>query len=166
MWLRTSLRSPPVIDPATRFKYSNHGFGLVGAIIERVSAEAYGDWLTRNVIAAAKLEETTPDGPPEASVPFAKGHSGKLPLGRRIVIPANQATHAVAPATGLISTAADLARFFSALDPAARRSLRSACSGPRVAVNTASIARDAPVSQASWPPPSGLLPAWSTPPPP
>ena len=55
------------------------------------------------------------------SVPFAHGHSGKLPLGRRVVIPGDNPTNALAPATGFVGTARDLARFFAQLDPAAQR---------------------------------------------
>ena len=54
-------------------------------------------------------------------VPVASGHSGRLPLGRRVVIPSNNPTNALAAATGFVSTAGDLAKFFAALDPAARR---------------------------------------------
>ena len=54
-------------------------------------------------------------------VPVASGHSGRLPLGRRVVIPGNNPTNALAAATGFVSTAGDLAKFFAALDPAARR---------------------------------------------
>src|SRR5947209_11990500 len=63
--------------------------------------------------------------PVAGHVPVAHGHSGKLPLGRRIVIPGDNPTNALAPATGFVSTAADLARFFSQLDPAVRDSILS-----------------------------------------
>jgi hypothetical protein len=45
-----------------------------------------------------------------------------LPLGRRIVIPGDNQTHALAAATGFVATARDLVRFFSQLSPGAKRS--------------------------------------------
>ena len=59
---------------------------------------------------------------------LARGHSGKLPLGRRVVVPGDNPTNAMAPATGVVSTARDLARFFACLDPAAKRSVLSPAS--------------------------------------
>src|SRR5580704_13617396 len=63
-----------------------------------------------------------------AVVPTSRGHSSKLPLGRRVVIPGDNPTNALAAATGFVSTARDLARFFAQLDPAAPESLLSAAS--------------------------------------
>ena len=121
--LRAALAEAPVLETSERFKYSNHGFGLVGLAIEAVTGEPYTDWIAREVAAAAGLKETYADGPAPKGVPMAVGHSGKRPLGRRVVVPGDNPTNALASATGFVSTAADLARFFSQLDPAAKRSL-------------------------------------------
>jgi len=59
---------------------------------------------------------------------MARGHSAELPLGRRVVIPGDNPTNALAPATGFVSTAADLVRYFASLDPAAKRSVLSPAS--------------------------------------
>jgi hypothetical protein len=59
---------------------------------------------------------------------MARGHSGKLPIGWRVIVPGDNPTNALAPATGFVSTAGDLARFFAALDPAAAGSLLSRAS--------------------------------------
>lgn len=126
--LRAELSEPPVLEGSARFKYSNHGFGLLGLVIEAVTGEPYRDWIQREIIDAAKLEDTRADGPIPKAVPLARGHSGKLPLGRRVVVPGDNPTHAMAPATGVVSTARDLARFFASLDPAARRSVLSPAS--------------------------------------
>ena len=119
--LRTALAEPPVIGGNTRFKYSNHGFGLIGLVIEAVTGERYTDWILRTIVDRAGLAETASDVPVADDVPVASGHSGRLPLGRRVVIPGNNPTNALAAATGFVSTAGDLAKFFAALDPAARR---------------------------------------------
>ena len=53
--LRAALAGPTVITPNTRMKYSNHGFGLLGLVIEAVTGEPYGAWIDRNIIAPSKL---------------------------------------------------------------------------------------------------------------
>jgi D-alanyl-D-alanine carboxypeptidase len=126
--LRRDLAAAPPIEPNTRFKYSNHGFGLAGLVIEAVTGIPYCSWIKQAIIGPAGLEETEPDMPIDASVPFADGHSGKLPLGRRVVIPGDNPTNALASATGFVSTARDLARFFAQLDPAAKESILAAAS--------------------------------------
>src|SRR6266566_3058747 len=126
--LRADLAAAPVIAANTRFKYSNHGFGLAGLVIEAITGEPYRDWIKREIVEAVGLTETEPDMPIAADVPMAHGHSGKWPIGRRLVIAGDNPTNALAPATGFASTAADLARFFAQLDPAARRSALSVAS--------------------------------------
>jgi len=126
--LRGDLAAGTTIDANTRFKYSNHGYGLLGLAIEAVTAERYVDWIAREIVAASGLEETTPDAPIARGTPFAHGHSGKLPLGKRVVIPAENPTRALASATGFVSTAADLSRFFASLSPSAKKSVLSPAS--------------------------------------
>jgi len=126
--LREDLKKPPVVDPGTRLKYSNHGFGLLGLIIEAITGASYASFLTREVIAAAGLSETTPDMPLRRGTPFARGHTGKILLGRRLVIPGDFVQHAIAPAGAVVSTAADVARYFAQLSPNARKSVISAAS--------------------------------------
>lgn len=119
------LADGPAIDPNTRFKYSNHGFGLAGMAIEAVTGEPYRDWIAREIVAASGLEETLPDVPLARGSPLARGHSATLPLDRRVMVPGDNPTNGLAAATGFVSTASDLARFFAALDPAAKRGVLS-----------------------------------------
>jgi CubicO group peptidase (beta-lactamase class C family) len=126
--LLADLQAPPMIDPNTRFKYSNHGFSLLGLVIEAVTGTPYRDWITRNVIAAAGLKETIPDVPLVAGMPFARGHTANWPSGQRWTVPGDESTDAIGPAGGFVSTAGDLVRFFAQLDPAAPRSLLSVSS--------------------------------------
>ena len=129
--LRADLAGGPVITPNTRLKYSNHGYGLLGLAIAAVTGEPCSDWVAREIVAASGLQETTPDMPAAAArkrLPFAQGHSAKWPLGRRQTIPGDNATNALASATGFVSTAADLVKFFSSLAPDAKRSVLSAAS--------------------------------------
>ena len=126
--LRAGLAAAPVIEANTRFKYSNHGYGLAGLVIEAVTGTPYRSWIKQVIIEPAGLEETEPDMPVADSVPVAHGHSARLPLGRRVVIPGDNPTNALASATGFVGTARDLARWFARLDPAAEESVLTVAS--------------------------------------
>jgi CubicO group peptidase (beta-lactamase class C family) len=126
--LMAELQLPPAIDPNTRLKYSNHGFGLLGLVIEAITGEPYRVWIEREIIDAVSLHETVPGMPIAKGAPFARGHSLRLPAGRRLVIPGENPTHAITPAGGFVSTAADVARFFAQLAPNAKRSVLSTSS--------------------------------------
>lgn len=123
--LRAALTDAPIIPASTRFKYSNHGFGLLGLVIEAVSGMPYRDWIRRTIVVPSKLAETEPDMPLPDGAVMGRGHTGKLPLGRRLVVPGTNDTRALSAATGFVSTASDLVRFFASLDPAARHSVLS-----------------------------------------
>jgi CubicO group peptidase (beta-lactamase class C family) len=126
--LIAELRTPNAIEPGTRFKYSNHGFGLLGLVIEAVTKEPYPTWIKREIVAPAGLRETEPNAPLPKGTPFARGHTRKLPLGERCVIPGDNDTHAITSAAGFVATAADTACFFDQLAPNARRSVLSVAS--------------------------------------
>jgi CubicO group peptidase (beta-lactamase class C family) len=126
--LMADLQLPPVIAPNTRLKYSNHGFGLLGLAVEAITGESYPVWIEREIVDAVGLRETKPAMPLAKGTPFARGHTPRLPLGRRLVIPGDNLTHAITPAGGFVSTAADVARFFAQLAPNAKRSVLSAAS--------------------------------------
>lgn len=126
--LRAGLAEPPPLEPGVRFKYSNHGYGLLGLVIEAVTKERYSAWIMREVVKAAGLEETAADIDLVSDAPLARGHTPKLPLGRRAVIPGANTTRAMAAATGFVSTAADLARFFAQLSPRAKDGILSVAS--------------------------------------
>ncbi len=118
------LAKPPVLPTSERFKYSNYGYGLLGLVIAALTGQAYTDWIAQEVVAKAGLAETMPDIG-LWSGPMAKGHSGKAPLGRRVVVPGDNPTHAMASAAGFVATAADVARFFAQLSPKAGHGILS-----------------------------------------
>ena len=130
--LRADLALAPTLEANTRFKYSNHGYGLLGLVIEAVTGEAYVDWVAREIVAASGLCDTAPDLPAgdraRRRLKLASGHSAKWPLGRRLAIPATMSTQALASATGFVSTASDLACFFASLSPSATTSVLSVAS--------------------------------------
>jgi CubicO group peptidase (beta-lactamase class C family) len=126
--LIADLQKPPAIDPNTRFKYSNHGYGLLGLVIEAVAGEPYRAWIKREIVDEAGLRETSPDAPIASGALLAKGHTPQIHLGRRLVVPGDYTTDAIAPAAGFVSTAADLVRFFAQLSPRAKRSVLTVAS--------------------------------------
>ena len=126
--LLSDLRSGAILPANTRFKYSNHGYGLAGLVLESITGEPYGTWIQREIVEAAGLEETRPDTPLPKGTPMASGHSSKVLLGHRRIIPGDNPTHALASATGFVSTASDLARFYAQLSPEAKRSVLAVAS--------------------------------------
>ena len=121
--LLAELRLPATIAANTRFKYSNHGYGLLGLVIEAIAQEPYAAWIKRELVEPAGLRESEPDMPPTGKgIPFARGHSPRLPAGRRFVIPGDNPTHAITSAAGFVATAADTALFFGQLAPNAKKS--------------------------------------------
>ncbi|TQX84460.1 MULTISPECIES: serine hydrolase domain-containing protein [Rhizobium] len=125
--LGIQLAHPLAIDANTRFKYSNLGFGLLGSVIEAITGETYIDWIAREIVVPSGLEQTVPDMPLAEGVPVSSGHSGRVPFGRGSIRGDNP-TFALAAATGFVSTAGDLSRFFASLDPEAETSVLSVAS--------------------------------------
>ena len=127
--LRAELARKQPLEPGVQLKYSNHGYGLLGLVIEEVTGMDYGDWMLRHVIRPAGLRDTVPDMPLlPAGAKTAHGHSMEFPFGERLVIPCDAACDAIAPARGFVATAADTARFFAQLDPQAAASILSPAS--------------------------------------
>jgi CubicO group peptidase (beta-lactamase class C family) len=122
------LAADPVIEPNSRFKYSNHGFALLGLMIEAIVGEPYTAWIKREIVDAAGLKETTPDMPLPKGARFARGHSSKLLLGERMIFPGDYTENAITPAGGFVATASDLCRYFAQLSPRAERSVLSVSS--------------------------------------
>ncbi|MEZ5658875.1 MAG: serine hydrolase domain-containing protein [Burkholderiaceae bacterium] len=128
--LLVELAEGPVIEPGSRFKYSNHGYAMLGMVIESVTGQAYRHWMAEALLGPLGLHSTLPDtpigNPASRGWRLAHGHSAVWPLGRRVPVDVGMSTDALAPAGGFISTAADLARFFGGLDPAREHPLLSA----------------------------------------
>lgn len=127
--LLVELSKKQPLAPGIQLKYSNHGYGLLGLMIEEVTRTAYPAWITRNVIEAAGLQETVPDmAQLRKTAPMAKGHSAEFPFGQRLVVPGDNVCDAIAPAGGFVSTASDVARFFAQLAPDSKESILSPAS--------------------------------------
>jgi CubicO group peptidase (beta-lactamase class C family) len=48
--IRYTMGKPLDFDPATAFAYSNFGYCVLGRVIESVSGESYGEFVTKNVL--------------------------------------------------------------------------------------------------------------------
>ncbi|WP_077001456.1 serine hydrolase [Variovorax sp. KK3] len=127
--LRADLAKKQPLEPGLQLKYSNHGYGLLGLMIEEITGTDYASWIDRHVVAPAGLRETVPDMPflPKGA-PMARGHSAEFPFGQRLIVPGDNVCDAIAPAGGFVATAADTACFFAQLAPDSGKSILSAAS--------------------------------------
>ncbi len=98
--------------PGAQHVYSNYGFILLGAVIERVSGMSYDDYIATHVLAPAEMTAT--GAAPEDSV--VPGRSvGYMGQGGTLVSNAPILPYRGTPAGGWYSTAGDFVRFASAL---------------------------------------------------
>ncbi|MFM7330633.1 MAG: serine hydrolase domain-containing protein [Brachymonas sp.] len=120
------LAQPQPLQAGLQLKYSNHGYALLGLLIEQITGESYADWMMQHVLKPTGLKHIAPDMPLLSSkAPFPSGHSAEFPFGKRLIIPGNQPANAIAAAGGFVATAADTARFFAQLAPNAKNSILS-----------------------------------------
>jgi CubicO group peptidase (beta-lactamase class C family) len=106
-------RAERVIPRNERFKYSNVGYALLGAVVEQASGTTYHDYLTEHVVDRLGLTRTGPELDPSRLDEYAVGYSALAYSGRRLPI-AHMGTAAMAAATGFCSTAEDLCRYAAA----------------------------------------------------
>jgi D-alanyl-D-alanine carboxypeptidase len=101
-----------LFGPGTQWGYSNYGYVLLGAVIERVSGMSYDDYVATHVLAPAGMTAT--GAAPEDSV--VPGRSvGYMRQGGLLVSNAPTLPYRGTPAGGWYSTVGDLARFTYAL---------------------------------------------------
>jgi len=102
----------PAFEPGTKFDYSNYGYILLGAIVEKTSGMDFYDYVARNIFAPAGMAHTgypLHDDMAGIAVPMTP-KQGKL-------VPAmDQWPWRGTPAGGGVSTAGDMARFVAALN--------------------------------------------------
>lgn len=103
-------------EPGTRWSYSNAGFLVLGAILERVSGIPYDDYVQRNVFDRAGMTKSGPVETDLAPTGLGMAYQREYDRGRprlrsdRYVRPVR-----VTPAGGGYSTPMDLLRFMTAL---------------------------------------------------
>ena len=57
-YVRLFAARPPLFEPGSRWMYSNFGFVLLGAVVERVSGQSYYDYVAAQVYAPAGMNST------------------------------------------------------------------------------------------------------------
>jgi len=107
-------KSPLVIDPRTRLKYSNYAFGLVGQVVEAITGRPYNDFVREMLQGGVGRGDIGPEYEPSAGV-YVFGHAA--PFANEPVTPLSPAidTAALSPATGFYATAEALALAYGAL---------------------------------------------------
>ncbi|SDY05070.1 alkaline D-peptidase. Serine peptidase. MEROPS family S12 [Micromonospora pattaloongensis] len=129
---------PLLFEPGTSWSYCNTNYILLGLVIERVTRRAYGDEIARRILRPLRAWRTElPGTDPFIAGPHAHGY---LPVERDGGIQPVDITAmnpSVAGAAGeMISTAADLNRFYRALltgrllRPAQLRAMTTQLAGP------------------------------------
>ena len=109
---------PLEFAPGTRERYSNAGYVLLGLVIERISGEAYHDYIRRHVYAPAGMKDTDSYPNTRTTSNLAIGYSRRLndsdsSPALRDHLPT--LPYRGSPAGGGYSTAGDLARFAAAV---------------------------------------------------
>jgi CubicO group peptidase (beta-lactamase class C family) len=110
--LRLNGSRPPAFEPGSKFDYSNYGFILLGAVVERVSGRNYYDYIEEYVFRPAGMQHS---GFPtlEQMDGVAIGYTW---VEKELKPSTEWLPWRGTPAGGGISTAEDLVRFFAALN--------------------------------------------------
>lgn len=102
----------PEFPPGSRFEYSNYGFVLLGALVEKVSGQSYYDYVAEHVFGPAGMKATgypTLEQMGTVARGYTQNESGALKPS------ADQLPWRGTPAGGGVSTADDELRFVEAL---------------------------------------------------
>lgn len=110
--IQSTVADEPLARPVLAdFKYTNYGYALLGALVEKVSGEKYSEFLEKEIIKPLKLKHTTVDYRNDTA-DVATGYSGEFPDRSRKAFGHIKA-RAYASATGFVSSVEDMARFIS-----------------------------------------------------
>ena len=104
---------PPVYSASERFKYSNIGYSLLGAVVEAASGKPYNDFVRAEIVDRLGLESTGPELDASVAERLATGYSSRRYGQDRVPLP-HLDTRAMSAATGFYSTAEDLCRYGAA----------------------------------------------------
>jgi CubicO group peptidase (beta-lactamase class C family) len=112
------INDPPQFSPGDKWAYSNAGFVLLGAVIERASGQTYRQYVRDQVFRRANMtsafEDDVESPAPNRAVPYTRsnwtmpGHKGRVSsegIGLSTMMPAG----------GAVASAPDLLRFANAL---------------------------------------------------
>jgi D-alanyl-D-alanine carboxypeptidase len=101
-----------LFEPGAQWAYSNYGFMLLGAVIERVSSMRYDDYIAAHVLAPAGMTDTGA-APEDSLVPGRP--VGYMRQGGTLVSNAPTLPYRGTPAGGWYATVRDFERFATAL---------------------------------------------------
>ena len=113
-YIKLNGSRPPAFLPGSKFDYSNYGFILLGAVIERLSGQSYQDFIQQHVFDPAEMTNASfPDLEHIADIPVGYStffESEPKPLATTDVLPWRGSA-----AGGGVASATDMLRFFNAL---------------------------------------------------
>jgi len=115
---------PLVAQPGTSFRYSTHGYTLIGCVIEGASGAKYVDFVRQSLLVPAKMEQTQTDNR-FAIVPYRTRFYEKTESGAVRNADFLDSSYKI-PGGGWLSSAEDMARFEVAIlnDKLVRRTTR------------------------------------------
>ena len=96
-------------SPDVRWKYSNLALTIAGMVVEALSGEKYNDYVAKHIFEPLGMNSSSVDRNVEG---MAVGYGRRMPDGSREKMPFVDA-RSMAAATGITSTAEDMARFVS-----------------------------------------------------
>ena len=111
--LRKIAEEPLRFTPGTKTQYSSWGYAALGCVIEGASGRSYADFMKARVFGPAGMNATTFDYPEYTSPTFSPGFRRGILYGLRPSAVVD--TRFKTPASGIISTVNDLARFAIAI---------------------------------------------------
>ena len=109
--LPLAVASPPAFVPGSRRSYSNSGFVVLGAIVEKVSRRSYAEFVQREILDVLGMADTRLDGTGAAEPMTRLSPSGPLAHPEPSPFRGQRAS----PAGGVVSTVDDLSRLLSAM---------------------------------------------------
>jgi len=112
-YIRLFGSRPVAFEPGSRFEYSNYGFIILGAVIEKVGGQSYYNYVRDHVYSPARMistgSEPEEQGVPDLSVGYTK-QEGDIWQPNRFLLPYRGTS-----AGGGYSTVGDLLQFANAL---------------------------------------------------
>jgi D-alanyl-D-alanine carboxypeptidase len=102
-------------DPGTGWAYSNSGYILLGAIIEKVSGKSYKDFLTTEILTPLGLKDTTMDDYAEIVPNRAHGYAKSATSPSGFANPDFLTLSGAGPAGAMRSTVSDMLAWHTAL---------------------------------------------------
>jgi CubicO group peptidase (beta-lactamase class C family) len=124
-YVNLGINEPLLFEPGAKFQYSNYGYILLGAVIEKISKTSYFDYVKKNIFAIANMKNTDSYETDKTNKNMAIGYDmppsmpnqAPTPMGEKILRePTTQFIEVKGTsAGGGYSTAIDLQQFSSAL---------------------------------------------------